>query len=89
MLDEERGDVLADGVQDFSVFPQEAAVEFLADLFVDAIVQRPGLDSLVEVINQSGIGRLERLVSLRATDDFEQFFVHYSSPFSSAFCAAA
>ena len=77
LLDEERGDVLPDRVQDFTILSEESAVDFLADLFLQPVDQSAGLDALIQVGNQLGVRMAERLMRLRAADDFEKVIVHF------------
>ena len=77
LLDKERGDILPDGVQDFAILAEKTAFDFLAYLFLHPVEQSSGLDALIQVGDQLGVRMAERLMRLRAADDFEKVIVHF------------
>ena len=76
-LDEERGNVLPDGVENFPILAQHATIDFLANFVIHSIDQIAGLDALIQVGDQFRPSGLERLMRFGTTDEYEKFFVHF------------
>ena len=72
-IDQQHGNVVADGVEELAILADEPVFDGLGDWFPGAVFELAAFDFGVEVGDERGVSDLEGLMRFGAAEDVEQF----------------